>query len=270
MADDGGVRRWGGLAVGVLTYPLAWLGSRGSLLSQALSGAFGRPWRGRLIIREMQFIGVASLPLIVMVGLFSGGVAAESTLAALKAFRQETNVGGLVGVSMAMELAPVFTGLMLAARGGAGMAAELGSMRISEQVDALVTFNIDPVQYLVTPRIVASLIMSPIMTMVFNIVGLGGAYFVAVKLNNIDPGAVLASFHYYTDPTDYLQGTIKAVVFGVSFSVLACHEGLGVRGGAREVGKATTNAVVAGAASILVLDYFLTDALLLIWPPIPH
>jgi phospholipid/cholesterol/gamma-HCH transport system permease protein len=269
MADDG-ARRLGQLALGVLMYPFAWLGSRGTLLSQAVSGAFGRPWRGRLVVREMQFVGVASLPLIIMVGLFSGGVAAESTLAALKAFRQETNVGGLVGVSLAMELAPVFTGLMLAARVGAGMAAELGSMRISEQVDALVTFNIDPVQYLVTPRILASLVMTPIMTMVFNIVGLSGAYFVAIKLNHLDPGLVMESFHFYTDPTDYLQGAIKAVVFGLSFSVLACHEGLGVRGGAREVGAATTKAVVAGAASILVLDYFLTDALLVIFPPFPH
>jgi phospholipid/cholesterol/gamma-HCH transport system permease protein len=266
----GGARKWFELALGTVSYPFAWVGTRASLLSQALSGAFGRPARGALLLRQMQFVGVASLPLIVMVGLFSGGVAAESTLAALASFRQENNVGGLVGVSLAMELAPVFTGLMLSARTGAGMAAELGSMRISEQVEALVSFNIDPVQYLVTPRVVASVIMAPIMTMVFNIVALAGAYFVAVKLNQLDPGAVMASFRYYTDPTDYLQGTIKAVVFGISFSVLACHQGLAVRGGAREVGRATTSAVVEGAASILILDYFLTDALLLIWPPMPR
>ena len=269
MADDRPRNRLQ-TALGALTFPLAWVGSRASLLSQAVSGVFGRPWRGSLALRQMQSVGVGSLPLIAMVGFFSGGVAAESTLSALASFRQEANVGGLVGVSLAIELAPVFTGILLAARAGAGMAAELGSMRISEQVDALVSFNIDPVQYLVTPRLLASVVMAPFLTMVFNIVGLCGAYLVAIKLKQIDPGAVLASFRYYTDPTDYLQGAIKAAVFGLSFSVLACYRGLAVSGGAREVGRATTAAVVDGAASILVLDYFLTDALLLVWPPMPR
>jgi phospholipid/cholesterol/gamma-HCH transport system permease protein len=250
-----------------LTWPFAYAGTRATLLWRATRSVFRPPPRGNLILRQMQFVGVASLPIVLIVGLFSGGVAAESTLAALAAFRQENNVGGLVGVSLARELAPVFTALMLSARAGAGIAAELGSMRISEQVDALVAFNVDPDQYLVMPRILASLVMTPVMTMVFNLVALWGAYLVAIDLKGVDPGAALASFRYYTDPLDYTQGTIKAAVFGVAFSLAACQQGLGVRGGARELGQATTRAVVEGAVSILILDYFLTDLMLIWWPP---
>jgi phospholipid/cholesterol/gamma-HCH transport system permease protein len=250
-----------------LTWPLTYAGARATLLWRAARSVFRPPPRGNLILRQMQFVGVASLPIVLIVGLFSGGVAAESTLAALAAFRQENNVGGLVGVSLARELAPVFTALMLSARAGAGIAAELGSMRISEQVDALVAFNVDPNQYLVMPRILASMVMTPVMTMVFNLVALWGAYLVAIDLKGVDPGAALASFRYYTDPLDYTQGLIKAAVFGVAFSLAACQQGLEVRGGARELGQATTKAVVEGAVSILVLDYFLTDLMLIWWPP---
>jgi phospholipid/cholesterol/gamma-HCH transport system permease protein len=109
--------------------------------------------------------------------------------------------------------------------------------------------------------------MTPVMTMVFNGVGLVGAYFVTVKVKGVDPGAVLNSFSYYTDPTDYLIGALKALVFGVSYALVACYRGLDVRGGATELGRATTRAVVEGAVSILIFDYFLTDLSLVVWPP---
>jgi phospholipid/cholesterol/gamma-HCH transport system permease protein len=147
------------------------------------------------------------------------------------------------------------------------MAAEIGSMKLTEQIDALVTFGVDPVQYLVMPRMIASLIMTPVMTMVFNIVGVAGAYFVAIHLQHVDPGGAIHSFKFYTDPVDYTIGAIKAMAFGVAFSLVACYQGLNVRGGAKELGRATTQAVVEGAVSILVLDYFLTDLLLVVWPP---
>jgi phospholipid/cholesterol/gamma-HCH transport system permease protein len=247
--------------------PFRYFGARAVLLFRAAAALFRPPGRGPLIVRQMQFVGVESLPIIVLVGLFSGGVAAESSLSALSLFRQEVAVGGFVGVSLAREIAPVFAGLMLSARTGAGMAAELGSMKVSEQVDALVALNVDPVQYLVVPRLVAGLVMAPVMTMVFNLTGLLGAYVVAVHLQHVDPGGVLNSFRSYTDPVDYVMGIIKALTFGGSFALLACYQGLNVRGGARDVGRATTVAVVEGAVSILVLDYFLTDLLLVIFPP---
>jgi phospholipid/cholesterol/gamma-HCH transport system permease protein len=250
-----------------LASPFVYLGQRAVLLLEAMASVLRPPFRGGLVLRQMQFVGVQSLPIVALVGLFSGGVAADSALSALALFRQEAAVGGLVGVSLAREIAPVFGALMLSARAGAGMAAELGSMRLTEQVDALVSFDVDPVQALVMPRIAASLIMTPVLTMVFNAVGLLGAYFVAVKLKGVDPGAALNSFSFYTDPTDYLIGAIKALVFGVSFSLLACYRGLYVRGGATELGQATTRAVVEGAVSILILDYFLTDLSFVVWPP---
>jgi phospholipid/cholesterol/gamma-HCH transport system permease protein len=249
-----------------LIAPFAYVGTRALFLLRAAE-IWRHRFHGSLLARQLQFVGFESIPIVALVGFFSGGVAAESALAALKMFRQEVSVGGLVGISLARELAPVFTALMLSARAGAGMAAELGSMRITEQIDALVSFGAEPSQHLIMPRLVAGVIMTPIMTMLFNVVGLVGAYLVAVHLRHVDPGGVLNSFRYYTDPMDYLQGAIKSVAFGLAFTLVACYQGFNVRGGARELGRATTNAVVEGAVAILVLDYFLTDLMLAIWPP---
>jgi phospholipid/cholesterol/gamma-HCH transport system permease protein len=249
-----------------LIAPFAYVGTRALFLLRAAE-VWRHRFHGSLLARQLQFVGFESIPIVALVGFFSGGVAAESALAALKMFRQEVSVGGLVGISLARELAPVFTALMLSARAGAGMAAELGSMRITEQIDALVSFGAEPSQHLIMPRLVAGVIMTPIMTMLFNVVGLFGAYLVAVHLRHVDPGGVLNSFRYYTDPIDYLQGAIKSVAFGLAFTLVACYQGFNVRGGARELGRATTNAVVEGAVAILVLDYFLTDLMLAIWPP---
>src|SRR4029453_11048073 len=121
-----------------------------------------------------------------LVGFFSGAVSAQQTIRALSLFGQERFVGATVGLSLALDLAPVFTALMITARAGSGMATELGSMRVTEQIDALTTFAVNPVQYLITPRIVASIVMLPVMTMVFNFVGLLGAYFIIVVLNHVD------------------------------------------------------------------------------------
>ena len=249
-----------------LIAPFVYLGTR-TLFLLRTAAVWRHRFHGTLLARQLQFVGFESIPIVALVGFFSGGVAAESSLAALKMFRQEVTVGGIVGVSLARELAPVFTALMLSARAGAGMAAEIGSMRITEQIDALVSFGAEPTQHLIAPRVLAGMLMTPVMTMVFNVVGLVGAYLVAVHLRHVDPGGVLHSFRFYTDPLDYLEGAIKGVTFGIAFTLVACYQGFNVRGGARELGRATTNAVVEGAVAILVLDYFLTDLMLVIWPP---
>jgi len=171
-----------------------------------------------------------------------------------------------VGISLAQELAPVFTGLMITARAGSGMATELGSMRITEQIDALTTFAVDPIQYLVTPRVIATTLIMPVMGMVFNIVGLLGAYLFSIYFEHIDLGQFMEQFTYWTDPKDYIIGATKALVFGVTLSVAACYQGYNVRGGAKQVGLATTGAVVSGSVSILVSDYFLIDAFHILWP----
>jgi phospholipid/cholesterol/gamma-HCH transport system permease protein len=245
---------------------LAYFGDHSMLLFQSITWLFRRPFRLRLFLDQMEFVGVGSLPIILLVGFFSGAVAAQQAIAALEIFRQERFVGATVGLSLAQELAPVFTALMITARAGSGMATELGSMRITEQIDALSTFAVNPVQYLVTPRIVATVLMMPVMTMVFNVCGLVGAYLYSIVIRDVDLGQFLEYYTYWTDPKDYIIGATKAAVFGVALSLAACYQGFNVRGGAKEVGMATTRAVVAGSVSVLILDYFLIDIFHILWP----
>jgi phospholipid/cholesterol/gamma-HCH transport system permease protein len=262
----------GRLAVigGVLAIPVrgffGYFGDHSMMLWKAALWLFRRPFRLRLFLDQMEFIGVQSLPIILLVGFFSGAVSAQQAVRALKLFGQERFVGATVGLSLALELAPVFTALMIAARAGSGMATELGSMRITEQIDALSTFAVNPIQYLITPRIAAAVIMLPVMTMVFNAIGLIGAYVYAVMIAGVDAGSFIEHFRYLTDPSDYLQGGIKAAIFGASLSLAACYQGYNVRGGAKEVGLATTRAVVAGSVSVLVIDFFVGDALGAVFP----
>lgn len=256
----------GGLLLAPVRSTFGFLGDHTLMFFQAVAWLFRPPFRLRLFLEQMEFVGVGSLPIIILVGFFSGAVSAQQTIRALEIFGQEHYVGATVGLSLALELAPVFTALMITARAGSGMATELGSMRITEQIDALTTFAVNPVQYLITPRVVASIIMMPIMTMVFNIIGLFGAYLYSIYLKQIDVGAFVEYFRYMTDPSDYFQGAVKAAVFGAALSLAACYQGFNVRGGAKEVGLATTRAVVAGSVAVLVLDYFLSDMLATFFP----
>jgi phospholipid/cholesterol/gamma-HCH transport system permease protein len=253
-------------ALAPLRLILSYFGDHALLLLQSVVWLFRRPFRLRLFLDQMQFVGVGSLPIILLVGFFSGAVAAQQAINALSIFSQERFVGATVGLSLAQELAPVFTALMITARAGSGMATELGSMRITEQIDALTTFAVNPVQYLVTPRIVATILMMPVMTMVFNIMGLIGAYLYSIVLKQIDLGQFIEYFTFWTDPKDYIIGGSKAAVFGVALSLASCFQGFNARGGAKEVGLATTRAVVSGSVSVLVLDYFLIDIFHLLWP----
>jgi phospholipid/cholesterol/gamma-HCH transport system permease protein len=245
---------------------LTYFGERAIMLGKALAALFRPPFRLRLFLDQMQFVGVGSLPIIMLVGFFSGAVSAQQAITALRIFNQERFVGATVGISLAQELAPVFAGLMITARAGSGMATELGSMRITEQIDALTTFAVDPIQYLVTPRVIATTLIMPVMAMVFNVVGLLGAYLFSIYFEHIDLGQFIEQFTFWTDPKDYIIGCTKALVFGLTLSVAACYQGFNVRGGAKDVGLATTRAVVAGSVSILVSDYFLIDAFHILWP----
>lgn len=242
------------------------LGAHLLLLVDAAVWLFRRPFRPRLFFDQMEYIGVGSLPIVLLVGFFSGAVSALQAINALSIFDQSRWVGVMVGVSLAEELAPVFAGLMIAARAGSGMATELGSMRITEQIDALTTFAVNPVQYLVTPRLIASTVMVPVLTMAFNLIGLFGAYIVSILVHELDIGQVTGLFTYWVDIRHYVKGLCKAAVFGLALALTACYQGFNVRGGAKEVGLATTRSVVAGSVSILVLDYFLIEILNALWP----
>lgn len=248
---------------------MAWirgLGDFSLFVLETLQWAFRRPFRIRLLFREMERIGVESVLIISLVGAFSGMVFALQTGSAFRLFNAETLVGSTVGIAITRELAPVFTALMIVARAGSAMAAEIGTMQVTEQVDALRSMSINPLNYLVVPRVIAATIMVPLLTALFNGVGILGAYLVAVDLLQIPAGPYIARFNYYVDAEDLYQGLIKAVVFGFLISLIACYKGYGAKNGAEGVGKATTQAVVAGSVCVLILNYFLATWLLRIFP----
>ena len=217
------------------------------------------PYRIRETLRQMQFVGVKSFFVVSLTGTFTGMVLALQTYHAFRTLGAEAMVGATVALSMARELGPVLTALMVTARAGSAMAAHLGTMRVTEQIDALQTMAVDPIEYLFAPRIVASLVMLPILTVYFVFLGIVGGYFVGVNYLNIPPGPFMNSIIQFTDYVDLTDGLIKSVFFGLILSVVSCYKGYTAGKGAEGVGSATTQAVVLSSVLILVSDYFLTD-----------
>ncbi|HEX2574149.1 MAG TPA: ABC transporter permease [Polyangia bacterium] len=235
------------------------IGAHLLLLGQVVFWTVRRPYRVRIYFEAMDFVGVGSLLIVALVGTFVGMVFSLQSVSAFRQFQAESFVGSTVALALTRELAPVFTSIMVAARAGSAMATELGSMRITEQIDALATLAINPVQYLVAPRIVAATVMAPFLAMVFNVVGMLGAYAVAVGIEGVDRGVFIERTRWFLDANDIAQGLVKAVVFGLALSLISCYQGFFAGGGAKGVGIATTRAVVGSFVTILVLDYFLTD-----------
>jgi phospholipid/cholesterol/gamma-HCH transport system permease protein len=233
-------------------------GSGIMLLGEAIAWLFRPPFRPRLFLQAMEFIGAGSLFIVVLTGLFTGMVFAVQTVQTFRLFNAETLVGSVVSLALMRELAPVLTSLMVTARAGSAIATELGTMRVTEQVDALYTMAVNPVQYLVTPRIVAAVIMLPILTGFCDLIGIGGAYYVSVNLMGVDGGMFMDKISIYAGSWDVVSGLIKSSVFGLILTLVACHKGLTASGGARGVGQATTQSVVLSSILILVSDYFLT------------
>jgi phospholipid/cholesterol/gamma-HCH transport system permease protein len=240
------------------------VGAHVLLLSQALFWLVRPPLRMATYVEAMEFIGVQSLLIVTMIGTFVGMVFALQLTSALRQFGTESFVGATLGLALTRELAPVFTSIVVAARAGAGMATELGSMRITEQIDALATMAVNPVQYLVTPRLVAGVIMVPLLAMLFNCVGMLGGYGVAVWLQGVDRGVFVENARWIVDSKDLLQGLVKATIFGLALTLVSCYQGFNASGGAKGVGIGTTRAVVGSFVTILVLDYFLTDIILVL------
>ena len=219
------------------------------------------PYRVGQILLAMEFIGVQSVFIVSLTGVFSGMVLALQTVHSLRQFSAEGVVGSVVAISLTRELAPVFAALMVTARAGSAMAAELGNMRVTEQIDALVTMGVSPVQYLITPRLLASLVMLPLLCVLYNCVGMAGAWVVAVEGLGVDPGIFVANIEKYLMPMDFWMGEIKSVAFAVLIALISCHQGFYASGGARGVGQATTRAVVQSAVAILIANYVITSVL---------
>jgi phospholipid/cholesterol/gamma-HCH transport system permease protein len=240
------------------------VGEHAQLFGRAVFWLFRPPFRVGVFIEALDFIGVQSVMIVSMIGTFVGMVFALQLVSSLRQFGAESFVGATLGLALSRELAPVFTAIVVAARAGAGMATELGSMRITEQIDALSTMAVDPVQYLVTPRVLAATIMVPLLTMLFNVVGMAGGFAVAVWIENVDRGVFLENARWIVDTRDLAQGVIKATIFGAALSLISCYQGFFAGGGAKGVGIGTTRAVVGSFVTILVLDYFLTDIILIL------
>ncbi|MEE8557846.1 MAG: ABC transporter permease [Myxococcota bacterium] len=248
---------------------VAWIGTRTiegvgrcgnvlELLLESMRWSVRRPFRFRLFVQQCLQVGVQSIPVVLITGAFTGMVLALQTAAAFRLFGAENLIATVVSLSMTRELGPVLTGLMVAGRVGSAMAAELGTMRVTEQIDALHTLATNPVQYLVVPRVWAATLSLPLLVVFSDIIGILGGKLIAVGMLGTSPETYFKRAVQFLHFGDIAIGLIKAALFGMTLSLVGCYEGYNVRGGAREVGIAVNRAVVVSIALILVLNYLVT------------
>jgi phospholipid/cholesterol/gamma-HCH transport system permease protein len=247
-----------------------------TLAGKALGFIFVKPFYTADLFQQMDVIGVGSLGIVLLTGFFTGMVLALQSSVQLQALGQTALIGKLIAGSMVRELGPVLAGLMVAGRVGSGIAAQLGSMRVTEQIDALNTLGTDPIKKLVTPRVLAALIMLPLLTVINDFVGILGGNIIATFYLGL-PSALYwrtvfeqmlsGGFTLRYIPNDFVQGLVKPFVFGGIISLVACYHGLKTSGGTEGVGLATTRTVVTASILILVVDYFLTQILLALFSP---
>ena len=228
------------------------------LFFRAFLFIFRPPYRFRNLFKQMAQIGVGSIPVVLITATFTGMVLALQSYTGFKRFNAEGLVGTVVALSMTRELGPVLTALIVAGRAGAAIAAELGTMKVTEQVDALSTLAIHPIQYLVTPRLITGVVMLPVLTIFSDFIGIIGGYMVAVNLLDANAGVYLRRTTQYLEMEDILGGLLKAAVFGGIIASVSCYKGLQTEGGAEGVGRATTGAVVVSEMLVLISNYFLT------------
>lgn len=262
-------RRAHSTALGVLEYF--------TLVARSTRFMFARPLYWSDVVTQMDRIGVGSLPIVILTGMFTGMVLALQSSVELSKFGADIYIGNLVGASMVRELGPVLCSLMVAGRVASGIAAEIGSMRVTEQIDALQSFGTDPIKKLVTPRLIAGLTMLPLLTIVADMVGIIGGLVVAVFRIGISADAYLqgvldtlatSGFVAVFFPRDFVSGLLKPLVFGAIITLTASFYGLNTKGGTEGVGLSATRSVVTCSVLILAADYFITQILLVVLPPI--
>ena len=224
----------------------------------AVSHCVRPPFFLRLIGQQMVEIGYFSLPVVGLTAIFTGMVLALQSYTGFSRFNAESAIATVVVLSMTRELAPVLAGLMVAGRIGAAMAAEIGTMRVTEQIDALVTLSTDPFKYLVAPRLIAGLTMLPLLVLVADIIGVFGGYLVGVYKLGFNPANYIKLTWDYLKTIDVVSGLVKAGVFGFLIALMGCYHGYHSEGGAQGVGRATTNAVVSASILIFAFNYVLT------------
>lgn len=220
---------------------------------------FKRPYRTKDLIQHMEFVGNKSVFIIVLTGAFTGMAVSFQIYLGFKMINATNLVGPTVAMGIARELGPVLSGLIVAARAGGAMAANLGSMRVSEQIDAIEVMGVDPVRYLVSPRIVAAVITMPFLTGIFDFVALVGSYFLCVEVLGLDKATFWEKTTLWLEPFHINEGLIKAAVFGFIFATVCTYRGFYTKGGARDVGEATNKGVVLSMVLIIIVDFFMMN-----------
>jgi phospholipid/cholesterol/gamma-HCH transport system permease protein len=238
------------------------MGRMSLFLISVLQTFFTLPLRGQNILRQIHFIGIRSLFVIVLTAVFAGMVLALQGYYTLSKFGSEALLGQAVALSMIRELGPVLAGLMVTGRAGSALTAELGIMRIREQIDALEVMGIHPLKFLVSPRIQAGLIVLPLLTVIFDVIGIMGGYLVAVQLLGMSAGTYFGGIETAVEMHDIYTGLIKAVSFGLIITWVCTFKGYYTERGAEGVSQSTTSAVVLSSVLVLVCDYFITSIML--------
>jgi phospholipid/cholesterol/gamma-HCH transport system permease protein len=231
------------------------------MLGRTFMWAFRPPFEGGEWLRQMVRVGVDSIPVVFLTTMFTGMVMALQTYIGFHRVHAENFVGSVVALAMLRELSPVLVGLMVTGRVGSSMAAEIGTMRVTEQLDALQSLATDPVQYLFVPRVIAGIVMLPLLTILGDALGVGGGYLIGVKLMGANPVVYQNNTYQFLHMNDVWSGLIKSAFFGLILTLTGCVRGFYTRGGAEGVGRATTAAVVSASLIILFTDFFLTKLL---------
>lgn len=238
--------------------PITFLGKLSNFIWNSIAGLKSFHRRLPLIYQQFDFIGAQSFPVVAFSAVFIGSVVAFQTYVALHLFGMESFLGSSVGIAMMRELAPVFCGIMVAARAGAAIAAEIATMRVTEQIDAMEALGTDPFNYLMMPRIVAGTLSLPLLCIYFTIIGCAAGYFIATVVHDTDGAVYIEQLAKAVDFNDVWQGLTKAMIFGFFLSVLGCFYGYNAENNAEGVGVATNRAVVTSSLWILFSDYILT------------
>ncbi|MEO8505258.1 MAG: ABC transporter permease [Acidobacteriota bacterium] len=220
-----------------------------------------RPWDFKQLFRQMVLVGIGSIPVVLLTAMFTGMVLALQTFTVLQRVGAESFVASLVSLSTVRELAPVIGGLMIAGRCGSAMGAELGTMRVTEQIDALEVLATDPIHYLMVPRVWATTIMLPLLIALADAISIFGGYLISVVLMGANAVTYTHRTYQYMDLNDFFSGLVKSAAFGLIIAVVGCQSGFYTKGGAEGVGRATTRAVVIASIAILITDFFLTKIL---------
>jgi phospholipid/cholesterol/gamma-HCH transport system permease protein len=250
--------RWGAIALSVLRE----MGRMTLFLGQTIIWMVRPPFRFVQLLKQMHFIGVKSLFVIVLTGAFTGMVLGLQGYYSLRKFGAEGLLGSAVALSMIRELGPVLSALMVTGRAGSAMTAEIGLMRITEQIDALETMAVSPMQYLVAPKVLAGVLVMPLLVAIFDIIGIYGGHLVGVELLGVSSGAYTSSMESAVEWKDVYGGILKALSFGIIITWVCTYKGYNTKMSAEGLGRATTEAVVLASVLVLIWDYFLTSVLL--------